>query len=91
MSEIELLTALRAEWIGQRDSWPATQVEHQFCRFAIYALDEAIHSLENGFVWRYSASNISLFDRKGSASGYGPLQSRQKEQMPTLLRSKVKI
>jgi hypothetical protein len=56
------LTNLRAEWIKERDQFTPASEEWWKRHRGIYALDEAIHTLQAGRVWRYKDDrNIEIF------------------------------
>jgi hypothetical protein len=60
MKNVKTLIDLRAEWIKERDKFEQDSQEFIRLHFGIYALDEAIDSLEAGKVRRYKDKNISL-------------------------------
>lgn len=60
MSNLDLLIQLRSIWIQERDKFASHSREAIRLHFGIYALDEAINTVENGKVWRYNENGISL-------------------------------
>lgn len=57
----EILIRLRGEWIKERDRYGQESQAFIRLHFGVYALDEAIDSLEHGEVRQYKDKGISLF------------------------------
>ena len=57
---LQNLIYLRAEWIYWRDTFSYQSKEWWRLHFGIYALDEAIYTLEEGKVTRHADFNRSL-------------------------------
>ena len=74
--QIELLKTLRKRWMDDRDEFLPYSREWLRLHFGVYALDEAIRTLENDEIFRYKENNISLDSMLKRGEGQFNTQNR---------------